>query len=64
MKPTELRVKSEEELRALLAELREKNRTLRFDLSQGKVKNTRALREIKKDIARILTILNERKSQK
>jgi len=31
---------------------------LRFDLSQKKVKNIREIREIKKDIARILTVLN------
>lgn len=33
-------------------------RQLRFDLEAGKIKNVRALRETKKDIARIETILN------
>jgi ribosomal protein L29 len=32
-------------------------RQLRFDLVSGKVKNVKEIRETKKDIARILTIL-------
>ena len=57
MKSTELRQKSREELQKLLEEKREKLRILRFDLASGKVKNVREIREIKKDIARILTML-------
>ncbi len=45
----------------MLRALREKARQLRFDLSAGKVKNIKELSEVKKDIARILTILNEKK---
>jgi len=57
MKVKELRQKSKSELQRLLQEDREKLRQLRFDLSAGKVKNVREIRKIKKDIARILTIL-------
>ena len=57
MKIEELRQKSESELKNLLAEKRERLRVLRFDLASGKVKNVREIRQIKKDIARILTIL-------
>lgn len=39
-----------------LVEKREKLRQLRFDLTAGKVKNVREIREIKKDIARLLTL--------
>lgn len=58
MKIAELRQKSKNELEQLLRENREKARNLRFDLAGGKVKNVREIRRIKKDIARILTIIN------
>jgi len=45
------------ELVKLLGERRERLRTLRFDLAAGKVKNVSELRAIRKEIARILTIL-------
>lgn len=57
MKTQELRQKSKSELEKLLAENRERLRQLRFDLVSGKVKNVREIRKIKKDIARILTLL-------
>jgi len=44
-----------------IKDYREKLRSLRFDLASGKVKNVREIRNIKKDIARILTILKEKK---
>ena len=46
-------------LKRTLAEKRESLRQLRFDLTAGKVKNVRQIREIKKDIARILTLLKQ-----
>ena len=64
MKARELRQKTEKELHALLKELREKLRSLRFDLAAGKVKNVRLIKENKKTIARILTILKERQLKK
>lgn len=57
MKIDELRPKPKEELGKLLEEKKERLRQLRFDLVSGKVKNVKEIREIKKDIARILTIL-------
>jgi len=61
MKIAEIRKKSGSELEKLLGESRRKLRALRFDLVSGKVKNIREIRKIKKSIARILTILKERK---
>lgn len=61
MKTTELRQKSKEELVKQLQDNKEKMRQLRFDLVAGRVKNVREIRIIKKDIARILTILKEEK---
>lgn len=53
----ELKQKSKEELQKTLEDDREKLRQLRFDLSAGKVKNVRDIRNVKKEIARILTLL-------
>lgn len=57
MKLDELKRKTKPELQKLLQDSREKLRQLRFDLASGKVKNVREIRTIKKDIARILTII-------
>jgi len=57
MKTQDLRKKKKEELENLLTELKNKLAKLKFDLSLGKLKNVREIRETKKDIARILTIL-------
>ena len=57
MKIQELRQRSEAELQKILADNRERLRQLRFDLTSGKVKNVREIRKIKKEIARILTLI-------
>ena len=57
MKVKELKDKSKEELTKLLIEIREKLRQLKFDLSAGKVKNIDEIRETRKTIARLLTLL-------
>ncbi len=61
MKIVEIRKKSKTELNNMLQSSRNKLRALRFDLASGKVKNVREVRKIKKDIARILTILKQSK---
>ncbi len=63
MKAKELKQKTIKDLRKLERELREKLRGLRFDLAAGKVKNVREIRKIKKDIARILTVIREKEKQ-
>jgi len=50
---------SRQELQKNLLEKREKLRQLRFDLASGKVKNVREIREIKKDIARMITLIRK-----
>lgn len=58
MKITDLRRKSREELTALLAEKRARLAELRFLLAQKKVKDVREIGMVRKDAARILTILH------
>lgn len=64
MKNKELKLKSKKELNKLLKEFREKQRELRFKVSQKQLKNIREIREVQKTIARILTILNSKEPNK
>jgi large subunit ribosomal protein L29 len=57
MKPSELRKKSKKDLEKILDEKRRTLMDLRFNLTAGKLKKVREIREIKKDIARILTVM-------
>lgn len=54
----QLKTRPRPELEKKLADYREKLRNLKFNLAQGKVKNISEIREIKKAIARIMTIIN------
>lgn len=60
----ELRLKSESELQRLLALNREKLRDLRFKVSQNQLKNIREIRQLKKKISKILTLLKEQPKAK
>lgn len=60
MKPTDLRKKTKEDLEKILKENKKKLSKSSFDLSLNKLKNVREIGKIKKEIARILTILKEK----
>ena len=55
----ELTNKTEKELKQLLIEKREALRVFRFALSGGKVRNLKEGQNLKKEIARIMTLLNK-----
>lgn len=57
MEITDLRKKTKEELQRMLQEDRERLRISRFNLASAKLKNVREIRRVKKEIARILTLL-------
>jgi large subunit ribosomal protein L29 len=59
MKAKELKQKTKGELELMLKENREKLRSLRFDLASKKLKKTDELSKVKKEIARILTVLKK-----
>lgn len=61
MELKELKKKNENDLQILLAESREKLRGLRFKDANKQLKNIRGIREVKKTIAKILTLLNSKK---
>lgn len=60
MKIKDLHQKTEKELNELLIDNRYKLGKLKFDLSSKKIKNVREIRDLRRDVARILTILNEK----
>lgn len=60
----ELKIKPEAELEKMLKEQREKLRTLRFDLVAGKVKNVGELRNVRKQIARLITFIQQKQETK
>jgi large subunit ribosomal protein L29 len=63
MKIKELREKNENELQNLLKESRDKLRQLRFDLVSKQQKNVKEISQLKKDIARILTLFRQKASE-
>ena len=60
MNAAELRELSNEELAEALAEAKEERFNLRFQYATNQLDNTSRITEVKKDIARILTVLRER----
>ena len=56
----ELRAMSAEQLNAKLKELKEELFTLRFQHAINQLDNPKKMTEVKKDIARVMTILSEK----
>ena len=54
------RGKSAEDIKKELRELEARKETLQFDLAAGKVKNIREIRDVKKSIAQLKTLIGER----
>ena len=62
MKATELRNKSCEELEAMLKDLKTELFTLRFQNAINQLENPHKIADTKKDIARVMTIIAEKKA--
>lgn len=62
MKPSELRKLSVDELCRKQAELTQEHFNLKFQLHTGRLENSAKLNLIRKDIARINTIISESKA--
>ena len=60
MKASEIRELSEEELEKKIKELKEELFNLRFQHAINQLDNPMRLKHVRKDIARLLTILRER----
>ena len=62
MKASDLRAKDEKELNNELIELRKEQFKLRMSYSMGQASRNHEFSRIRKDIARVKTVLNEKKS--
>ena len=60
MTPSELREMKDDELREALAEAKAERFNLRFQLATNQLDNHARIKDVKGDIARILTVLRER----
>ncbi|MGI6116584.1 50S ribosomal protein L29 [Luoshenia tenuis] len=60
MKAAELREKSSAELNKQLVELKANLFNLRFQQATGQLSNPMVIRDCKRDIARIMTVIRER----
>jgi large subunit ribosomal protein L29 len=59
MKATDLRAKSKDELRDELVSLKKEQFNLRFQAASGQLENTARVKQVRRDVARIQTILTE-----
>ncbi len=60
MNAADLREKSADQLKEELANLKKESFNLRFQQATGQMENTARMRAVKRDTARVLTILNEK----
>jgi large subunit ribosomal protein L29 len=63
MKPADVRAKTDDELIEQLDTLGRETFNLRFQRANGQLENTARVRQVRRDIARIKTILGERLRQ-
>jgi large subunit ribosomal protein L29 len=57
----DLRAQTDDQLGARLLDLKKEQFNLRFQKATGQLENTRRVREVRRDIARLLTIVGERR---
>jgi large subunit ribosomal protein L29 len=63
MKAADVRAKTDDELTELLDTFGREKFNLRFQRANGQLENTARVRQVRRDIARIKTILSERHRQ-
>jgi large subunit ribosomal protein L29 len=59
MKASELRTKSGDQLREQLLQLKKEQFNLRFQKATGQLENTSRVRHVRRDIARLKTLLGQ-----
>ncbi|ETW11619.1 50S ribosomal protein L29 [Roseivivax marinus] len=60
MNASELRDKTPDQLRDQLVQLKKEAFNLRFQQATGQMENTARMRTVRRDVARIKTVLNEK----
>jgi large subunit ribosomal protein L29 len=61
--PSDLRAKTVSQLETDLVELRKERFNLKFQQASGRLENTARVRVVRRDIARIMTVLGEMKAK-
>ena len=64
MKASKIREKTTEEIRQELKESKQKLFQMKFENSMGQLKNPLKILYLRRDVARMVTILNEKKAEK
>jgi large subunit ribosomal protein L29 len=59
MNATELKQKTPDQLNEMLADLKKEAFNLRFQAATNQLENTSRMRSVKKDVARVKTIINQ-----
>lgn len=62
-KAKDLREKSSEELTKNLQDLKAEGVTLRVQAATGQLENTARIRNVRREVAQVMTILSERRNQ-
>ena len=60
MKAEDLRRKTPDQLKSDLASLKKEQFNLRFQKASGQLENTVRARQVRRDVARVLTFLNQK----
>ena len=63
-KPSDLRLKTSDELSVMMVDLKREQFNLRFQVASGQLTNTARFREVRRDVARVKTILSQRSATK
>lgn len=63
MKAEAVHAKSDDELKEQLLDLRKEAFNMRFRTASGQLENTAQVRQVRRDIARIKTVLGARRTQ-
>ena len=63
MKAADLREKTPDQLREDLAKLKKESFNLRFQQATGQLENTARFRAVRRDAARVLTVLNQKAAE-
>ena len=61
-KATDVRLKTPDELGAMLLDLRKEQFNLRFQRASGQLEGTGRVKQVRRDIARVKTIMSEKKT--
>jgi large subunit ribosomal protein L29 len=63
MKAADLRIKTDDELKDQLVDLKKEALNLRFQKASGQLEATARVREVRRDIARVLSVMNEKQQK-